>query len=421
MKKQLTGSAFVGILTCVAAANAANMKLVASPEQGWPQWRGPTRDGVSTETGLLPAWPQGGPKLLWKANGLGKGYCSPIVARDAIYITGDEGANLSIFALGVNGKQKWKVGNGPSWKKSWPGSRSSCSYDDGHLYHMNAHGRLVCLDADDGKELWSVRTLEKYGSKNITWGISEAPLVIDNMVIVTPAGTGALMVAFDKRNGEEVWRTAALQGKQQPSYASSFALVTPAGPQVINCNSSHAFGVDAKDGKLSWKHRHQIPNQMVATTPGFCNGAIIVPNSSRDLNSTYCLELAPDGNTVEMTWAHEMSNPLGSSISWDGRVLFNSSHKPFGWFLVDLKTGEIKDKREDVKYGSGVYADGRFYCLSGSGKMRLLEAGIDKIKTISEFEFVRNRKDAWAHPVICDRRLYLRYGDALSCYDIKVD
>jgi len=421
MQTRLSSLALAGILACGVTTVSADVKLVASPEPGWPQWRGPARDGTSTETGLLPVWPQGGPALLWKAEGIGNGYCSPVVSRGGIYITGDEGEKLSIFAYGVDGRRKWKVTNGRSWKKPWPGSRSCCSYDNGRLYHMNAHGRLVCLDADDGRELWSVVTLEQYGAKNIIWGISEAPLVIGNMVIVTPAGTEALMVALDKTSGREIWRTAPLQDDQRPSYASSIVLETPAGRQAVNCNASHVFGVRLKDGELLWKHRHQIPKQMVAVTPAFCSGAIIVPNSSRYSSSTFALKLAPHGNAVEMKWALELCNPLGSAICRDGRVLFNSSHKPNGWFLVDAKTGEIKDKREDVKYGSGVYANGRFYCLSGSGKMRLLDAAVDKLKTVSEFDFVPNKKDAWAHPVICDRRLYLRYGDALSCYDIKAD
>jgi len=376
---------------------------------------------VNTETGLLRSWPEGGPRRLWQAKEIGAGYSSPIVSREALYITGDEGEKLSIYAYGLDGTRRWKVTNGKSWKKPWPGARSCCSYADGRLYHMNAHGRLVCLAADSGREVWSVKTLDEYGAKNIIWGISEAPLVTGNMVIVTPAGTKALMVAMDKTSGKEIWRTLPLQVDQRPSYASSILLETTEGRQVVNCNASHAFGVRLRDGKLLWKHRHQIPKQMVAVTPALCGDTIIVPNSSRYESSTFALKLAPDGYAVEMKWAHALCNPLGSAVCWDGRALFNSSHKPLGWFLVDVKTGEIKDKRDDVKYGSGIYADGRLYCLSGSGKMRLLEAGSDKIKTISEFDFERDRKDAWAHPVICDGRLYLRYDDTLSCYDIRAN
>jgi outer membrane protein assembly factor BamB len=153
-------------LVGLARAELSSDGLIASPEPGWPQWRGPRRDGVSDEKGLLQSWPQGGPKLLWKRDGLGKGWSSPIVVGERIYLTGDVGDDLVVFALNLDGTLVWQTKNGRSWKNPYPGARACCVYSDGRVYNLNAHGRLACLDAGTGKELWSVDILERFKGKN---------------------------------------------------------------------------------------------------------------------------------------------------------------------------------------------------------------------------------------------------------------
>jgi len=405
------------LATGTIAALAHGAELVASKEPGWPQWRGPRRDGVSDEKGLLGTWPADGPKLLWKANGLGGGYCSPIISRGTIYITGDEDKDLSIFALDLQGRRKWKAQNGESWTKSWPGSRASCCYSDGLLYHMNAHGRLACLNPDDGSEVWSVSILETYASQNITWGISESPLVVDGKVFITPAGSKALMVALDAKTGKEIWRTPALDG-EKPAYSSSIMVETGKGRQLITGGSAHAFGVNAATGRVLWSYRHEIDTQIMLT-PSYYRGNVVVSLCVRDCARYYALALDKDENAVKKAWLHEMGNPYGSVVCADGNVVCSSSHKLKGWACIDAETGEIKAKLEGISHGSAIYADGRFCALCATGKMMLLEADDAGLRTVSEFDFVKGKKDVWAHPVICDGRLYLRYADTLYCYDVK--
>ena len=185
---------------------------VASPEPDWPQWNGPRRDGISNEKGLLPTWPEAGPRLVWKIGNLGRGWSSPIIVRDRLYITGDVDDDLLIFAFDLTGKPLWKAKNGHSWTGSYHGARACCAYSEGKLYHMNAHGRVVCLDAATGKELWAVDVLERFQGQNITWAMSECLLVDGSRVIVTPGGEKALMAALDKQSGRTVWTTEPLHG-----------------------------------------------------------------------------------------------------------------------------------------------------------------------------------------------------------------
>ena len=139
--------------------------LIASPERDWPQWRGPRRDGISDEEGLLSSWPQGGPRLLWTGEGLGTGWSSPIVVGERLYVTGDVGDDLVVFAFDRSGTEQWRVKNGKSWKGPYPGARACCAFSEGRLYHLNAHGRLACLNAASGKELWAVNILERFRAK----------------------------------------------------------------------------------------------------------------------------------------------------------------------------------------------------------------------------------------------------------------
>ena len=139
------------LLLLLLAQEAPAGKLIASKEPGWPQWRGPRRDGISDEKGLLQAWPAGGPKLLWKADGLGR--AGPLRSSRAApsIITGDAGEELRLFALDLDGKPKWTATNGKAWTGQYPGARSSFAFSDGSLFHMNSHGRVVCLDAATGR------------------------------------------------------------------------------------------------------------------------------------------------------------------------------------------------------------------------------------------------------------------------------
>ena len=200
-----------------ATANAAD-GLIASPEPDWPQWRGPRRDGVSAETGLLPRWPAQGPRLLWKKDKLGTGWASPIVVKGRIYIAGDVDDELIVFALDLNGNLRWQSANGKAWTGSFPGSRASCAYSEGRIYQVNAHGRVACLEAENGKEVWAADVLERFQAKNITWGISECLLVDGARLIVTPGGPKALMAALDKKTGDTLWTTPPL-GEDRTSYS----------------------------------------------------------------------------------------------------------------------------------------------------------------------------------------------------------
>jgi outer membrane protein assembly factor BamB len=416
---RVLGFACLGALTVAGsltgAAQESTPSLVGSAAPDWPQWRGPQRDGISAETGLLQSWPDGGPKLLWKVSGIGQGYSSPIVIADGVYVTGDQDKDLAISAFTLNGQPRWNTTNGESWKNSFPGARSSCTYDDGKLYHMNAHGRLVCLDAATGAEAWAVNVLERYEAKNIMWGISESVVVHNDRVFATPAGSKGLMVAHDKRTGAPIWATPALDG-EQASYSSPILINVGHRKLLVNGGSKYVFAVDSENGALVWQLPQVDPDNTVNSTPVLCGRRLLLTNSSRGYGAVFGVQL--DGDSASRAWTRELSISHGGMVCVDGRLCGASSRGDVrGWVTIEAATGK-PTQVSDVPGGSVIYADGRFYCLTAPGIMLLQELTGAGFQTAGTFRLAEG-KDVWAHPVLSQGRLFLRYHDTLYCYDVR--
>jgi outer membrane protein assembly factor BamB len=402
-------------ITATARSVEAAPSLVAAAAPDWPQWRGPYRDGISRETGLLQTWSEGGPQRLWAVSGIGQGYSSPIVVGDRVYVTGDQDADLSIRAFTLDGQPSWQTTNGASWRNSYPGARSSCAYDDGRLYHLNAHGRLVCLDAATGDEAWAVNVLERYDAENIMWGISESVVVHGDRVFATPAGARGLMVAHDKRTGAPVWATPGLDG-EEASYSSPLLLRAGDRTLLVNGGSKYVFAVDAENGELVWHVPQVDPKNTVNTTPVLCGGRLLLTNSSRGFGAAFGLDF--DDRSATRVWTSELTISHGGTIGVDGRLFAASSRGAVrGWAMVDAATGTATQV-SDLPSGSLIFADSRFYCLTASGTMALLERTEAGFRTTGTFQLAAG-KDVWAHPVLCQGRLFLRFRDTLYCYDVR--
>jgi len=397
---------------------ASGEGLIASPEPGWPQWRGPRRDGVSLERGLLATWPDEGPKLLWKVDGLGQGWSSPIVGQDRIYITGDRDERLVVFCFDRSGKLVWKAATGDAWAGAFPGARAACVLSAGKLYHLNAHGRLACLDAASGQVLWAVNVLERFDGKNITWALSECLLVDGPRVIVTPGGRKALMAALDKHTGQTVWTTEPLA--DNASYASPILFRDGGRRLIANCSSEHGFGVDADSGRRLWTVPLANRYDTNVPTPVFGSGALFYVTAYAERGKQYRLRHQAAEITPAYAWTSPMDNVTGGAVLVDG-VLYSSSYsKPRHWFAIDWQTGQTRCELRELAPGAALYADGHLYCLEETGIMNLVEVVAGQLKPVSKFRLVTRRvRDAWAHPVLLDGRLYLRYHDTLWCYDVK--
>lgn len=419
-----------------AAPPAPAARLIASPEPGWPQWRGPRRDGLCDETGLLAKWPPAGPQKLWQTGGMGRGYSAPIIANDRIYLTGDVGDELHVIALDLNGRRVWQAKNGRAWRTPYPGARASCTYRDGRLYHLNAHGRVTCLDAASGRELWAVELFDRFGGRNITWALSENLLVDDRRVFVTVGGTQALMAALDARSGETVWRAAPLRlGASEPprhervaeppgevdnaSYASPILLERGGRRMLVNCSLRHVFGVDADTGALLWSRPLRTRFSVIAMTPVLAGDGVFVTAPDTDDGGFFQFREVGSEPHAERVWSSRPDTCHGGVVLVNDALYGSWYRRDKGWYCADARTGEIRYQTDELAMGSVLYADGRLYCLSQEGEMALLEPTPEGFKFRGRFRLAPERtSDAWAHPVIHQKRLYLRFHETLSCFAI---
>jgi outer membrane protein assembly factor BamB len=408
---------------------ASKAQLIASSESGWPQFRGPRRDGICDERGLLQSWPEGGPKLLWSVTNLGRGFSSPSISRERLYITGDVGEELHLFAFDLNGAPLWKATNGAAWKTPYPGARATPTYSSGRVYHENAHGRLACFDGESGKELWSVDLLQRFGGKNIEWGLSECLLVDNRAVYATAGGREALMVALDKRTGDLLWKSKPLYDSEGEKPLENASYVSPilvefAGRRLlISCSLRHLFCIDAADGALQWTRRMPTAYSVLAMMPVLVDDTVFMtaPHGKGGRLFRLLRPSSPTGSVdVEEVWNTQLDTCQGGVVYQQGKLFgsFYSGRK--GWGAVDAKTGQVAYQGPEFVKGAVTYADERLYVLSEDGWMRLLEAGDGGFKLHGQFRFTPAKaNDAWAHPVIHNSRLYLRYHQTFSCYDIR--
>ena len=391
---------------------------IASLEADWPQWNGPRRDGISREKGLAPTWPEDGPELLWKMSSLGRGWSSPIIVGDRLYITGDVDDDVVIFAFDRDGKSLWQTKNGRSWIEQYPGARACCAYSEGKLYHMNAHGRVACLEATTGKELWAVDILDHFQGQNITWGLSECLLVDGPRVIVTPGGEKALMAALDKQSGRTLWTTEPLQ-EDRASHCSPL-LFRHAGRRIVaNCSSAHGFAVDADTGELLWTVPLRSPYGVNVTTPVYGDGQIFYV-APYVYGTCYQLQLKESALKPEKVWDTTLDTCTGTVLLLDG-VLYGSGYqKNKLWLCMDWKSGQRRYEYKGLGTGAAVYAEGRLYCLAEDGRAALLRPMTERFQIDGQFRLVPKKvHDAWAHPVLLRGRLYLRYHETLWCYDVR--
>ena len=380
----------------------------------WPQWRGPNRDGISKETGLLDSWPAGGPHLFWKTQGLGEGYSSFAVVGDRLYTQGQQGNQEFVIAFDTRtGKQLWKTPSGRAYHESrGHGPRGTPTIDGNRLYALAADGTLVCLDTATGERIWGMNIVERFGGHVPTWGISESPLLDGDRVIVTPGGPGASVVALDKIKGNLLWKSQS----DPAGYSSPISFDASGSRKVVVFTARGAMGLDLTNGDLQWRYDKVANRTANIATPIVHDGFDFL---SSDYGTGCALLKLTQGGRVggasEIYFNRDMRNHYSTSVLIGDTVYGFSSG-----ILTAMKflTGEVAWRNRSVGKGSVTYAEGRLYALSEEGVMGLIDATPEGYTERSRFEIHRGSFPTWTPPVIANGKLYLREQDNLYCYDI---
>jgi outer membrane protein assembly factor BamB len=407
----------------IALATAALVPAAAGEAPFWPQFHGPNRDAKSTDTGLLKTWPEGGPKLLWTAQGIGQGYASVAIVDGVLYTAGNVDGRTVITAMDLDGKIVWQVENGDSWENPVPGARGTPTIDDGYLYHESPTGNVVCLDAKTGTKVWGRNILEEFHAKNIEWALAESLLIDGEHVIAKPGGPETALVALDKRTGRSVWKSPSAEG-DLAGYASCI-LAECSGLRILMTLTAQALiGVNADSGDLLFRQKHVTPFDENITMPLYHDGQVFV--STRTIGSKL-FKINVDGARASLTleWHSErLDNQHGGVVLLDGH-LYGACHVRNGskWVCLDWKTGREIWAAKGPGKGSVVYADGMLYTLSEKGRtVTLLPATPDGYRAAGQFKIPdRGTGPTWAHPVVSGGRLYVRHGDFLYAYDVRAN
>ena len=386
----------------------------------WPQWRGPERTGISSETGLLKQWPKDGPPLLWKATDLGNGYSTPSIAHGFVYLLSNRGDKEHALALDAkNGKQVWtspigKVGKnqGPQY----PGTRSTPTVDGEQVYCLGSDGDLVCLDRASGKERWRKNLRTDFGGVPGMWAYSESPLIDGDVLVCTPGGSTAALAALNKMTGDTIWKTS-IPGGDKAAYAS--IIIAHAGDTKLYVQFLHKglVGVDAATGKLLWRYEKTKDMQANIPTPIFHDGYVF-SSAGRTGGGLIKLKVDKDGvGFVPVYFVQAMSNGIGGTVLV-GDFLYGTNATSL--VCLEFATGKVKWKDRSVGTGAICYADGHLYVRGEKGTVALVEPTPDGYKEKGRFtQPDHGRIPAWPHPVIANGCLYLRDQGFLFCYDIK--
>jgi outer membrane protein assembly factor BamB len=424
----------MGIGVIVAALVLSAPGLVARAGGNWPQWRGPHRDGVSTEVNLLQSWPPAGPPKLWTASGLGEGFSSVSIFGGRIFTMGDRADGQYVFGLNeTNGQQIWATRVGGTHDDEYGGPRGTPTIDGDLLYAIDTDGDIVCLETATGKSIWRHSMPRDFGGRMMSsWMFSESPLVDGDRVIVTPGGRSAAMVALDKKTGKEVWRATVpplgSSGSDGAGYSSIMISNGGGVKQYVQLMGRGLVGIRAEDGVFLWGY-NKVANPTANISTPIVKDDLVFDSTSYGTGAAL-LQLSADGpGKVKATeryflGGNVLQNHHGGFVLIDG-VLYGG-HGQSNGFPVALEMATGKMLWPQVRgAGSGsaavTAADGRLYFRYQDGTMALIAADPKQYQLISSFRIpnATGAHPSWSHPVISDGKLYLREQDFLNVYSIK--
>jgi outer membrane protein assembly factor BamB len=411
------------ITTIIFLFTITTGNTLAQNKNEWPCFHGSDRTNKSSETGLLKAWPSGGPDLVWTITGLGEGYSSISVGDGLIYTAGQSDNQSYVFCYDLSGKLVWKKPNGQawattlSWAASYKGSRSTPTYDNGIVYSLSEAGRLTAFEAKTGKEKWTRELTKDFEAEIPEYGYSESVLVDGDNLFIKPAGKKGYQVCLNKLTGKTVWTNTDIPGTI--GYNSGVIDENGGFRQLINASSNYYYGIDIKSGKLLWKVNFVNERELNLTDAVCFNDYIFLTSGYGKGSMLIRLKPTTAGLNTEKVWQSGlMDNHHGGVILHNG-FLYGSGSNSKGWFCLDFLTGKQAWKAEGK--GSVTFADGMLYLLDERGTMRLVKATPQKYEKTGEFKVPKGGGSPyWAHPVVCGGRLYIRHGNKLFAYDISL-
>lgn len=416
--------AFALVLPALIAGGFVSISQAA---EDWPSWRGPNRDGVADEKGLLKSWSDGGPNLVWQTEGTGDGFSSVVISKGRLFTMGKQKqGGTAVVAFDITDGSKL-------WEASIGGGSPNCTpTTDGEIVlALGRDGDLVCLNAADGKEIWRKSYKQDFGGRMMSgWGYSESPLIDGDRVICTPGANDAIIAALDKKTGKTIWKSSqpadvGRRGRDGAAYSSVIISNGAGVKQYVQMTGRGLISVAADDGRTLWVYNRvangtaNVPTPIVKGDYIFCSsgygtGAGLVKLSKNGKGV--------DAEEVYFLGGKTLQNHHGGMILVDDHIYMGHGHNNGFPICVEFATGKIVWGGAIRGAGSGsaaiIYADGNFIFRYQSGEVALIAANPKKYDLRGSFKPAYVKGPSWSHPVVCNGKLYLREKNVLMCYDL---
>lgn len=377
----------------------------------WSDFRGPNRDGVSRDaiktnwSGLTPAWKQP----------VGGGYSSFVVGEGRAYTIEQRRGQEVVAAYDLQtGREVWTQAWNAFFQESMGGDgpRATPTYSEGRIYALGAAGDFRCLDAKSGKQIWGKNILSETGASNIQWGMSAAPLIVDDKVIAQPGGSNNnSIVAYNKNNGAVIWKSL----NDNASYTSPM-LVTLAGKrQILTVTDSRVVGLAPENGALLWDYSWSNSASINVSQP------IVVDSNRVFISAGYgkgaaLFEVAGNSGkfAAKTIWENSnMKNKFQSSVLLNGYI-YGLDEGILS--CIDVNTGERKWKGGRYGYGQLIAASGHLIIVAEDGRLVLVKATPEKHEELTQIQALQGR--SWNAPTIANGKLLIRNGSDMACYNI---
>jgi outer membrane protein assembly factor BamB len=411
--------AAVPLLAGFANSDSGNTK---SEKLDWPQWRGPNRDGISSEKGIAKNWRENGTEILWRISA-GDGYSSSAVANGNLFTMWDEGDSQFLFCLdALSGKELWRYRVGDSFPEGYGnGPRSTPIVGKANVYAISAQGLLHAVNVTNGRVLWTHDLGADYGSRLPEHGYSSSPLLDGEKLLVEVGGKeDYAFVAFNKHTGDLMWHSQT----DMPAYSSPIAVTINETRQIVFLSAKGLFSLSPDDGSLFWHYDWEqrcaatgIPTNLntpifiapdkifISCGYGTVTGSVVV--QVREVKKQF---------VAESLWeSSKLKNLVNSSVCFQNNI-YGFDMGIFKCF--DALTGQERWKARGFQRGSLIAADGHLVVLGERGKLALVEATPEEFREVASVQILSGK--CWTSPTLANGKLYLRNQKEMLCLDIKM-
>lgn len=418
---------FLFVLAGVVVS-ASGLQVVSADEPGskasWPQFLGPSRNGVSSETGLISKWPAGGLKEVWRVPG-GIGMSGVVVQNGrAVTMVQREGRQWLVVLDSRTGEEKAAVDLAPAFENAMgPGPRSTPSLHADLAFAYSGEGILFAVDLPAAKILWQHKVIADLGGQSPDYGVACSPLVHGETVIVVPGAPDGAVAAFETRTGKPSWTAQAKGQADTAGYSSPALLQIDGQTQLVAFCGTAALGIEPAKGRVLWRYPYVTDFDCNIATPVAVGGKVFLSAGENHGSVLLNVTHKQADYIVSSQWESHgpssvMRNEWQTSILHDGFLYGFDNVGGAGpvshLSCIDAATG--KRKWQQLRFGKGnaTLADGKLFMTTLKGELVVVRANPEKFEELGRMQVLESTRQA---PAIADGRLYVRDNKEIVCLD----